>query len=220
MTLEKLIANGNNLREHRGLEINFRIYSGICRWCKEIFWTAQRNSCCSHACSGNWRWSQKEFRKANEEGWKNFVGSGKYYSCPQCSKQIYVKPSWFAHVEKRKHGICCSVKCFSKWLHNPKNKFCVNRKIDKHGYVAVYEDEKWISEHCSVMQKRLKRKLFRFELVHHKNGIRGDNKDSNLELCAISYLPHRKGHPPGQRIKDLIKFVAKYYPAEMRKELK
>lgn len=47
------------------------------------------------------------------------------------------------------------------------------------------------------MEERLGRSLKRGESVHHKNGIRDDNRFGNLELWT-------KHQPTGQRVEDLV----------------
>lgn len=57
-----------------------------------------------------------------------------------------------------------------------------------------------ILEHRYLMEKKLGRPLLPTETVHHKNGQRDDNSDSNLELWS-------KAQPPGQRVTDKIAFA-------------
>lgn len=52
-------------------------------------------------------------------------------------------------------------------------------------------------QHRSVMEEHLGRPLRSSETVHHRNGIRHDNRIENLELWSSR-------HPYGQRVTDLL----------------
>ncbi len=54
-----------------------------------------------------------------------------------------------------------------------------------------------VFEHTAVMSEILGRPLFPGENVHHRNGIRHDNRPENLELWVTS-------QPKGQRPEDLV----------------
>jgi len=57
------------------------------------------------------------------------------------------------------------------------------RKTNVHGYVEILIGRsRYMLEHRIVMEKLLGRKLESFEEVHHKNGVKTDNRMENLEL--------------------------------------
>lgn len=73
------------------------------------------------------------------------------------------------------------------------------------GYIEIKTYNGWLQEHRYIMEQHLCRSLLPNERVHHKNGDRTDNRLENLELCSKPI----NGHPPGQRITDLIQELSK-----------
>lgn len=82
--------------------------------------------------------------------------------------------------------------------------------LTRHGYRKIHKKNHpnaWkngdILEHIFLMSEYLKRPLIKGETIHHKNGIKHDNRIENLELWSHS-------HPFGQRVEDKIKWCKEF----------
>jgi hypothetical protein len=92
-------------------------------------------------------------------------------------------------------------------INRPKGTGTVSKRD---GYVIFQPGGKQLLEHRLVMQELLGRPLLTEESVHHKNGIRHDNRPENLELWV-----GWGQQPRGQRVADLIAFVVEHYPEQV-----
>lgn len=153
----------------------------------------------------------KSYRKG---GWTK-VGKTIYSAiCAQCGEVFF--------TQKSQHGTTCSNRCSQK--HIPR-RGGIGRPISKKrerfindkGYIKVRAWDhpraskygRHVLEHTLVMEKMIGRYLTPEESVHHKNGIRTDNRPDNLELWVS---PQRFG----QRVSDLVHYVLDNYEKEVK----
>ncbi len=85
------------------------------------------------------------------------------------------------------------------------------RGLNNNGYVVLKCRGVTVLEHRQVVEEIIGRPMMPEETVHHKNGIKDDNRPENLELWI--------GTRSGQRVADLVAFIVEHYRAEVEAAL-
>jgi len=137
------------------------------------------------------------------DAWTKYI----WTACPDCGKE-----RWVQYVKGKPINEMCS-SCWPKhldtrWDKNP--AWRGGRCQLKDGYVRVrvkpddffypMATDGYVMEHRLVVAEHLKRCLLSWEIVHHKNGVRNDNRFENLQL-----LPTARYHLPDTLMKAKVK---------------
>lgn len=121
-------------------------------------------------------------------------GHKKFQSyCIACGKK------WMGTARPRRF---CSQKCVATGIYN--GRWDGGRYINKQGYVLVWtpnreRSSRYVLEHRVFMEKALGRKLVPGEEIHHRNGIKTDNRITNLQL--VGKAEHARIHAALNRLK-------------------
>lgn len=128
-----------------------------------------------------------------------------WLACPDCSKERWVmllkgqprceRCKSCSHLGERSHF----------WIDGryklSSDGYSQVRLIVSDFFYSMASKNGWVFEHRLIMAKHLGRCLQRWEIVHHKNGIKTDNRLENLE-CTVRgshILRHNKGYRDGYR---------------------
>lgn len=176
---------------------------------KEIVRKKETKTCC--VCN--------QEKKCSEFAFKNKSRGIFSYQCKMChNTKLKNKPKEWKEKEKLRSRIKGRIKLGIDPHYPELYRKKVTEKTrykEVTGYITIFRpghpnahkakglSPGRISEHTFIMAEHLGRPLEKHENVHHKNGIRDDNRIENLELWS-------KAHPPGQRVEDKIKWCIEF----------
>ncbi len=153
-----------------------------------------------------------DVRQGKELGYHD-TAKWMWQACSDCGKERWVQ----VRQGKPKYILCRKCSCIKRGRVNigKANPTWKGGRFKRHGYwmIRLYPGDffypmagkdGYVREHRLVMAKHLNRCLLSWEVVHHRNGMRDDNRIENLEL-----LPTRKAHLPDTVMKGYIKQLEK-----------
>lgn len=122
---------------------------------------------------------------------KIYMPRGTECSFDGCTHKVIAQGLCNAHYQQRLDGQELKPRTvwYTTWTKN-KGGYLYRRRPGK-GYTGN------IYQHREVMEHALGRPLLPEETVHHKNGVKDDNRIENLELWTTS-------QPKGQRVADKL----------------
>jgi hypothetical protein len=129
---------------------------------------------------------------------KNMNGPAKIFrfcEWPGCDRKHKARGLCEMHLDRHLRGLD---------MDAPLRNTIISQKPDRKGYLNTKRKGKSVKQHRLIWEQHYGRELQPFENIHHKNGIRHDNRIENLELWT-------KPQPCGQRPEDLVSWVVEHY---------
>ncbi len=160
-----------------------------CSWqCRRTFETGKSNrrkAVCLNCRKQFFFWVSKVItgrgkyccRKCKGEAMRSRVDK----SCLQCGEPFTVPSS-------RSAARFCSIPCRSTYLSGKQSSRYKGAQYMNGGYFVIREPgtRRQIRVHRLVVEQHIGRALRSDEIVHHKNGIKTDNRIENLEIHSMS----------------------------------
>jgi hypothetical protein len=118
-----------------------------------------------------------------------------WVACPICGHERWVRST---HPELYSLH-CGKCKAWKGGKHTNKQGYVLIKLFQIDFYFPMANSHGYVLEHRLVMAQHLGRCLQPFESVHHRNGVRDDNRIANLELgTRNSHIrDHNKGYRDG-----------------------
>jgi hypothetical protein len=175
-----------------------------CKYCEKDYSTSTKE------CCYNCYRLIKKYGSVNPDHWNKkcynceTVFFSKCYNvkyCTECAYKYRLKRNILSNRKKKSIDLNTPVKFKGKngEGHLSKNGYVYITKI---GHLNAGNKGRMF-EHTFVMSEHLNRPLTKYESVHHKNGIRNDNRIENLELWS-------RFQPTGQRVEDKINWAISF----------
>lgn len=140
-----------------------------------------------------------------------------WVACKHCDRERWVR--LVKNEPRSQFCLACGTKAERNGMWKG-GRYCNNGyvfiRIERDNFFSPMESKSgYVLEHRLIMAKHLNRCLLPWEVVHHKNGIKGDNRFENLEL-----LPDKRFHLIDTATKSYIRKLEREIESLRKKESK